>query len=399
MAALPPLELLRPAADAARAALRAMDDEEVPAGLRKVAASSARRLPPPFAETLLGHVDRDDWLRDRTLQEAGVLDADDEDPAKAVSALFLRRPDGWRERIEVLVAARVRASERDLREMAEERVRKMEARIEALVAERNAAREAVGRAREEGRADAAAERDRLASSSAALRRELEEASDRAEEAGDRIRALEQDLAEADARIAELRQRAPRGRSERASDDPGSRGFGVGSAIETARTLDQLASAIRRGARAEPAPAPAARVELPAGGRPDDPEAVAWLLELVRPVLLVVDGYNVAHDLAATPDRPVRDRVHRAAERIRRLADGPVRTVVVWDSGEEPLSGTEGPVAVRYVPDADDAVVEEVAASDGDVVVVTSDRELRERAEAEGALVLWSSALVRWMSRG
>jgi hypothetical protein len=40
----------------------------------------------------------------------------------------------------------------------------------------------------------------------------------------------------------------------------------------------------------------------------------------------------------------------------------------------------------------------IPALDGPVVVVSSDREVRERAEASGALALWSEGLAQWWQR-
>lgn len=399
MDGIPPADLLQPAVEAGRAALRAMDDEEVPAPLRRVAASSARRLPPPFAEALLAGLDGDDWLRARTLEEAAGLD-DEGDAAHAVSALFLRRPEGWRERVDAIVARRTAESERERRTAAENRVASLESRVAGLEAELAAARSGIDSAFEDGRSREIAAKERLEASLAGLRRELDAARARLEAESLRADRLAEDLAEADARIGVLRERAGRRReSDRPAPTTGPARFGGGTPIEAARALDQLASAMRPAARAEAASTVPETLALPVGVRPDRREAVSWLLESARPVLLVIDGYNVAHDLASVPDRTTRERVNRAAGRIRRLADGPVRVVVVWDSDREPGSSVDGVVWIRFVPHADDAIVEQVEEERGDVVVVTSDRELRERVERAGGLALWSSALLDWMRSG
>jgi hypothetical protein len=399
MDGIPPAELLRPAVDAGRAALRALDDEEVPAPLRRVAGSSARRLPPPFADALLAAMDRDDWLRSLALEEAAGLD-EDGDPAEAVSALFLRRPEGWRERVDALVATQAAESEREGRLAAETRVEVLESRVTELEEELAEARSRVEAAFEQGRAREVAAKERLEASLVALRREVEAERARADAEALRAGRLAEDLAEADARIGVLRERANRRKeTERPARSAEPSRFGGGTPIETARALDQLASAMRPAGRAEATESPREALAFPAGVRPDRREAVSWLLESTRPLMLVIDGYNVAHDLAPVPDRSTRERVNRAAGRIRRLADGPVRVVVIWDSDREPGSSVDGAVWVRFVPHADDAITEQVEAETGDVVVVTSDRELRERVERAGGLALWSSALIDWMRSG
>jgi hypothetical protein len=128
-------------------------------------------------------------------------------------------------------------------------------------------------------------------------------------------------------------------------------------------------------------------------------AIDWLLEGRSPVTVLIDGYNIAHELSPEPTASVRARVDHAAARLRRLAESPLTAVVMWDSRlSEDRRDVAGAV-VRFVPNADDALVAEAAAVAGDVVVITSDREVRERSEAVGAVGLWSQALLAWMQRG
>ena len=58
------MELLRPAAERLRKVLQRMDDEDVPAPLRRLAESSDRRLPPPILKRALAELDTSEWLRD-----------------------------------------------------------------------------------------------------------------------------------------------------------------------------------------------------------------------------------------------------------------------------------------------------------------------------------------------
>lgn len=102
-------------------------------------------------------------------------------------------------------------------------------------------------------------------------------------------------------------------------------------------------------------------------------------------LLIVDGANV---VGSVPDGWWRDR-RGAAERLRdRLAerDGGEEIVLVVEGAAR---GVESVPGVRVDPapgSGDDRIVELVAAraEPGGCVVVTADRELRERVRAHGA---------------
>ena len=81
----------------------------------------------------------------------------------------------------------------------------------------------------------------------------------------------------------------------------------------------------------------------------------------------------------------------------------MRVVVVFDSdlpGDRRERVVPGGAEVRFASEdllADDEIVELAAAAKGAITVVSSDRDLRERSEAVGALTLWSEALVDWMT--
>jgi ADP-ribose pyrophosphatase YjhB (NUDIX family) len=151
-------------------------------------------------------------------------------------------------------------------------------------------------------------------------------------------------------------------------------------------------------------------------------AAAWphlLARLGRELVLVVDGANV---VGSRPDGWWRDRAG-AAERLRkqlgglarsgvrgadlRLEDGwcwwpRVRLVVEGAARGGGPGGPGGPGADEEVEvvaaerDGDAAIVEVVRASapGAEVVVVTADRALRSRVEAEGASVVGPRTLVR-----
>ncbi|WP_327302739.1 NTP pyrophosphohydrolase [Streptomyces sp. NBC_01298] len=105
----------------------------------------------------------------------------------------------------------------------------------------------------------------------------------------------------------------------------------------------------------------------------------------EPNVLIVDGANV---VGSVPDGWWRDR-RGAAERLRdRLAlrDGGEEIVLVLEGAARGVASVPG-VRVDEAPGSgDDRIVELVAARarSGGCVVVTADRELRERVRAYGA---------------
>jgi predicted RNA-binding protein with PIN domain len=78
-------------------------------------------------------------------------------------------------------------------------------------------------------------------------------------------------------------------------------------------------------------------------------------------------------------------------------------VVVFDStlpGAREARSAIGGVEVRFAEDdriADEEIID-AAAELSDVVVISSDRAVREGAEERGAVVLWSEALTGWLDR-
>jgi len=102
----------------------------------------------------------------------------------------------------------------------------------------------------------------------------------------------------------------------------------------------------------------------------------------------IDGYNVTmcdpatRDLAAGEQRAALVR-RLGARGLELLGAGAI--TIVWDGRSDGHGGTSGPVTERYSGDAtaDELIVALVSAGD---VVVTSDREVAQRAAARGAQV-------------
>jgi len=91
-------QLLTPAVEAARRALRRIDDKDIPARLRDTAGRSGR-LPAPFVKRLLAELEASDWLRAEALLE---IDSESDSGGASASLLFLQRPEDWVERLEDL---------------------------------------------------------------------------------------------------------------------------------------------------------------------------------------------------------------------------------------------------------------------------------------------------------
>ncbi len=90
MAALPPdvLKAIDLPMRQVRKALRELDAKEVPASLRKVAATEGGGLPPPLLAKLLAELDGNQWLRERLVERLG-------DRIDPITESFLTRGEGW----------------------------------------------------------------------------------------------------------------------------------------------------------------------------------------------------------------------------------------------------------------------------------------------------------------
>ena len=120
-------------------------------------------------------------------------------------------------------------------------------------------------------------------------------------------------------------------------------------------------------------------------------------------MLVVDGMNV---IGSRPDGWWRDRdgaVRRLLARLQALVRTSGEPVLLVLDGRPPAdvpAGEHDGVEVRYATRrgrnaADDRIVELVGARDDahDLIVVTSDRELRRRVEDLGATVVGAGSLL------
>ncbi len=384
-------DLLEPAVEAVRRALRKMAAEEVPARLRRVAGISAKRLTAPHAERVLAELDASEWLREKALERWDEVPESIGGSRPAAEA-YLRRSDGWESTLEAGVR--------------EVQLRAAIARVDALETELKASRASLERLQEKLKRERSEAKAQLlemrrqadersaarGNDSEALRRALRRTESALEVALEEMARVSADLAEADGRIAFLLERGARRdpATERASTQAV---FGRGAPQASARTLDHLAEALESLAP-RPAPHSPPATVFPRELRPDRPEAIDWLLSRSEPVTILVDGYNVAHAIGAGGEAIGRARVAAAAARLRRRANSPLTVKLFWDSDQGVDTAREGGVIVAFVESADDAIVEAARAAGGVVAVITSDREVRERSQA--TVAVWSEAFAAWL---
>lgn len=212
---------------------------------------------------------------------------------------------------------------------------------------------------------------------------------------DRARAVERERRRRDAEVVRLE--AQLAEMRRAEEE---RRTAARRRAETAR---------RATTRPEPASesAPVGRLTpgrptpLPRGVAPDTTEAARLLLGPGR--LVLIDGYNVTRthrdDLDLEGQRSwLVQRCVTAAAALR------LRPIVVFDgqraAATRPTAARQQ-VEVRFTPEgitADDELVLAVEATDDPVVVVTDDRELRDRVRASGADLVGTAAFLGVVGR-
>ncbi len=399
----PLIKALEPLVEPARSVLRDLDPKEVPPSLRRVVAYTGRRLPPPLLKSLIAELDRNEWLRSKVVE-----DSDDAlDPRAA--EFFARGPGWWIAVAEHAVAAATVRPKGDVESQLEElrgQLSEAKRRIADLHATNAGLQSDVRSVRRDRRAEA--DGREAASQIAVLQRRLAELEARLGDEAERRR-------EAEDRLRELhRRRDRRERIRTAEQESAQRTVGLSDPVAAARGLDlqiaALAAAVRGEAPAEPSAAvPESEIAspvLPPGISPDSIDAIRWLLMEAEPLPVIVDGYNVSFLLAPGEfdSAEGRRRLIGELERLVRAMRANHRVVVVFDSSLEAADEpgpTPGGVEVRFATSAetaDDEIVSMTTELSGRAVVITNDRELRERVGQPGALALWGSALADWIAR-
>ena len=165
-----------------------------------------------------------------------------------------------------------------------------------------------------------------------------------------------------------------------------------------QSLTDQVGAVPRTVRAASPGRPCA---LPLGLRGDEPDAVHALLK-VPGVTIVLDGYNVTLSPRGMGTAALADQrawlTKLAAAAVARYS---VRVVVVFDGARERVMAASATRGVRVVftasdQTADERIVEIVSSLEANqpMVVVSSDREVRDDCEALGANVIASGAFLR-----
>ena len=391
--------LLFPALEAARRALRQMKDKDIPPTLRNVAARSGR-LPPPLAQRLLQVLDGSEWLRAESVAAWKDIDPEDPDAKRRASAVFLQRPDGWEVLIKSLADESAEAEAIRTNRKLGENLARAERRVERL---------------ESKLAEA---EDRVRQSEASVAERMREQADRLGRAKSRelleLEQLQRMVADLEERLAEvIAERdglaqglvSPPRRSVTPPPLPSVHRPGaweLGSPLELARHLDDLATAGAVLPVAISSPGDAAHsgsIKLPQGLAPDSAGAIYWLLAQPAALMVAIDGWNAAHMLTSPPDLEARSRIVEAGRRLAVASVGKRRVIVMFDSREGNEHHRYLEVEVRFVDSADEGILDLAKTTTAPLVVVTSDRRVREGAEAVGAVGLWSQALVDWLQTG
>lgn len=303
-------------------------------------------------------------------------------------------------------ASSVERLERELRdERRSRRAREEEARRHADVAARRAEslEKELAAAREEmdaGTARLQRERARARGSEGEvaearreitrLQRELEDARSREEDQAVTLRAAE---VEALANAAEVARKLAAGLGELAkrsgaAQRPAGAGEATGEATEPADEEPARVSA----------PPPRPRLRVPGGLVADSPEGVEALLRTPG-LVLVVDGYNLSmHAWPDTAPNLQRERLLAALTQLQlRVRRGVVCVFDGADVGPVPAPRRGGVRVIFSAPgeDADPVVVRQAAAyaKRTPVLVASSDRWVRDHAEAEGAVAVGAPALL------
>ena len=384
----------------ARAELADRRPDDIPHKLRQVARSTGKGLPAPLARSLIGFIENDEPFR------AAVRDRFETDGSEdSVARYFLEDPAGADEIVGLAAAS---GSLEELRISLESEQRKV-AQAEARLA---TAHERMERTRAEHAAEVAAVSDAAKRSRESLERQLEAARDdlvrasvEIERQSEAIRTLTEEADDLRARLSRREARDTRrlqGVSASVDRTPGP--VVPNDSVGIAVMLDDLVRKLRYyrtpERRRSPSEAGSSAISIPLGLSPESSDALEAVLGQA-PGLLLLDGYNIAggvsEDLVGI--REGRDAAIRRAESLKRASPS-TDVLVVFDAAGASGRGdfvTDAGVRVAFEPltSADDAIVELVRSAPPGCAVITNDRELQDRVSGNGAVVLFTTALLEW----
>ncbi|MGB5169448.1 MAG: NYN domain-containing protein, partial [Acidimicrobiia bacterium] len=179
-------------------------------------------------------------------------------------------------------------------------------------------------------------------------------------------------------------------------------------LEVARWLDRASATLTPYRDAETEATRVARMSaadralVPAGIAPDSAASVD-ALSGTDGVTVLIDGHNLLGVLDASTmatGRARRALIASLGKLVRHLGDSAIE--VVFDSdleGGRSSSVSQTGVVVRFAQGdliADDLIVERAETLRDAAVVISDDREVRDRCGDYGATVLWSQALAEWL---
>ena len=399
--------VLGPSIEAARAALRDLDDEEVPARLRPLAKRGDGKLPLPLTRTLLQRIDEDDWFRGKALEALERQGSED-----TLSRAYLGRKPGWWMAVAQAVAEAEATDAADrLRQLGRTsetlrtRATADRAKLKAVRRELERAEKAVRDTADDrleplraAAANARSERDRAVAEVAAMHEEVAAATADRLEAERMAAGLSQQVRVVKRTAAQLRRSVSAGPSASIPRQP----------LEVARWLDRASATLTpyRDAETEATRvarmSAADRVLVPAGIAPDSAASVD-ALSATDGVTVLIDGHNLLGVLDTSTmatGRARRALIASLGKLVRHLGDSAIE--VVFDSdleGGRSSSVSQTGVVVRFAQGdliADDLIVERAETLRDAAVVISDDREVRDRCGDYGATVLWSQALAEWL---
>jgi hypothetical protein len=393
-------QLLTAAVEAARRALRRIDDKDIPARLRDIAGRSGR-LPAPFAKRLLTELDASDWLRAEALLEIDAESGDGSDGDTA-SVLFLERPEDWVERMESLAVGHREAVERS-------QIKRLETDLANAIARSGRLEKRLASAERREQEAVSGVEERLAAAAAAHRRSQAQLKSARDRLAARLSSSEEEVGRLTGENSSLLKKLAEARSDKEKSYPPvtpdrvQPAWSLGKPIEIARHLDDINRALKiaptRSTTSRQMPEPTRLTGPPAGIRPDRAEAMVWLVGLPDRISVAIDGWNAAHLLQSPPTPATRNRIIEAGRRIALASSGKRRVTTVFDSSQLGESFSADEVAVTFVASADEELIDMAGRDPDGLVVITSDRRVREAVERAGAVGLWSEALIDWLKTG
>ncbi len=363
--------------------MQRLEAKEIPPKVRAVAKLSGR-LAPPHALSLLNELDRNEWLREKAAEELGE--------GERASFLFLTRESGWREELEEMAQERTEKEQLGALRKAETELKAARSEIEKLRREiagfKSKLKPAPTPASRAPRQKAPIEEELLAlrKQKVELRLQIEAITTTNLQLSERVESLLRRKTKGKASTAARSAAGLRRQSLQLAQDLDTRLLAAAiSPLPTFETgdseLDQLPP-----------------LKIPKGVRPDLPEAIRWLMAEPGPVTVAVDGWNLAFQLKTPPGKRERKQIEAAVGRLSIKAAGPRKLLVYFDSRHDLAESTIGlhrEVEVEFPASADEALIE-LATRFERLVVISSDRRVREESARNGAVALWGEALIGWL---